>query len=122
MAQRKVAQIKECTLLYVAPGGATFKFYTDLPGGVFVERTGGVALPPTNANHQPGTFTVVFSNVATGVNYIEGSAYYPEIDPPSNNFVEILEGVVWLRSVGVYLDGTTTPPDKWDTLPIAVGA
>jgi hypothetical protein len=118
MAFRKVAQFKECTLEYVSADGAgTFKFFTDMPGGHLTDRTGALALPVTNADKAPAsrTFSLVDANGAP----LEGTLYYPRVDPPATGALQLRSGVVWMRTIGVYLDGASG--EFFDTLPISIG-
>lgn len=118
MAFRKVAQFKEATLEYVSPTAAgTFKFYTDMPGNHLADRTGALSLPITNADKTPNTktFPLVDSNGAP----LEGTLYFPRVDPPATGALQLRGGVVWMRTIGVYLDGTLG--EFFDTLPISIG-
>ena len=118
MAFRKVAQFKEVSLEYVsttAPG--TFKFFTDMPGNHLAERTGGKVLPQTNADKAPGTIT--FPLVDANGAPLEGTLYYPRVEPPATGALQLRSGVVWIRTIGVYLDGTLN--EFFETLPISVG-
>lgn len=121
MAFRKVAQFKEISLEYVSPSGAsTLKFYTDMPGGHLTERTGGKSMPITNADKTPATvtFPLVDGNGAP----LEGTLYYPRVEPyatSASGGTQLRGGVVWMRAIGVYLDGTLG--EFFETLPIPVG-
>jgi hypothetical protein len=121
MAFRKVAQFKEASLEYVSPSGAsTFKFSTDMPGGHLTERTGGKTMPQTNIDKTPATITIslVDGNGAP----LEGTIYQPRVEPfatSANGGTQLRSGVVWMRTIGVYLDGTLN--EFFETLPISVG-
>lgn len=122
MAFRKVAQFKEISVEYVSPSGAsTLKFYTDMPGNHLAERTGGgKPLPVTNADKSPNTHTIslVDGNGAP----LEGTLYYPRVEPfatSASGGTQLRSGVVWMRTIGVYLDGTLN--EFFETLPIPVG-
>lgn len=118
MAFRKVAQFKEMTLEYVSPDAAgVAQFFTDMPGNHLVSRIGLVALPQTNSDKTPNTKTIplVDNNGAP----FEGTLYYPKVVPPINGALQLRGGVVWMRSIGVYLDGTLG--EFFETLPLAVG-
>jgi hypothetical protein len=118
MAFRKVAQFKEVSLEYVsATAAGTFKFSTDMPGNHLVERTGGKILPQTNADKTPNTIT--FPLVDNNGAPIEGTLYVPRVDPPANGALQLRSGVIWLRPIGVYLDGSLG--EFWDSLPISIG-
>jgi hypothetical protein len=122
MAFRKVAQIREISLEYVSPSGAsTMKFYTDMPGGALAERTGGgKSMPTTGANHIPATIT--FPLVDGSGAPLEATLYYPRVEPfatSASGGTQLRSGVVWLRTIGVYLDGTLN--EFFETIPIPVG-
>lgn len=115
MAFQKVFDFKEVTFEYQSNGTATFQFYTDMPGGTLAERlAAGVTLPTTTNTRK--TITIPLDG-------IQGSEYYPKITPgPTTQFI-LLSGKVWLRPIGVYLDGSLLPQGEvWETQPIAVGA
>lgn len=119
MAFRKVAEFKEVTLEYVSPTSTgLFRFYTDMPGNHMAERlNGGKVMTATNADKTPNTITfpLVDSNGAP----LEGTLYQPRVDPPPTGALQLRSGVIWLRTVGVYLDGTLG--EFFDTLPISIG-
>lgn len=118
MAFRKVAQFKEVSLEYVSPTAAgTFKFFTDMPGGALIERTGGKVLPLTPADKSPKTIT--FPLVDVNGAPLEGTLYYPRVEPPVAGALQLRSGVIWIRTIGVYLDGTLG--EFFETLPISVG-
>src|ERR1041384_5005365 len=114
MAFRKMAQFKEISLEYVSPTAAgTLKFFTDMPGNHLVNRV-QTTLPTTNADKTPNTttFPLVDGNGAP----LEGTLYYPRVEPPANGALQLRSGVVWMRTIGVYLDGTLG--EFFETLPI----
>lgn len=115
MAQRKVAEFKEATLVYQSNGDATFQFYTDMPGGTLAARLGaGVTLPTTASTRK--TITIPLDG-------IEGSEFYPTVTPGPATQLRIFSGVVLVRPIGVYLDGSVSPQGEiWSTQPIAIGA
>jgi hypothetical protein len=118
MAFRKVAQFKEVSLEYVSPTAAgSFKLFTDMPGNHLADRTGVKVLPATNADKTPNTITfpLVDGNGAP----LEGTLYYPRVDPPASGALQLRGGVIWMRPIGVYLDGTLG--EFFETLPIPVG-
>jgi hypothetical protein len=121
MAFRKVAQFKEVSLAYVSPSGASaFTFKTDMPGGLIASRFTGV-LPQTPLDHSVRTTT--FSLVDVNGAPLEGTLYVPRVDPfatSANGGTQLRSGVIWLRPIGVYLDGTLD--EFFETLPIAVGS
>src|SRR5438128_830345 len=120
MAFRKVAQFKEMSLEYVSPSGAsTAKFFTDMPGKHLALRITST-MPQTNADKTPNTHTVslVDGNGAP----LEGTLYYPRVDPfatSGSGGTQLRGGVVWLRPIGVYLDGALG--EFFETMPIPVG-
>jgi hypothetical protein len=112
MAFQKVFDLKEATLEYQSNGVATFQLYTDMPGGTLAARLGaGVTLPSTSNTRK--TITIPLDN-------IQGTEYYPLITPGGSTQIILLAGKIWLRPIGVYLDGTLG--EIWQTQPIAVGA
>lgn len=111
MAFRKVAEFKELTLEYQSNGAATLQFNTDLPGGTLAPRKApAVTLASTSSTRQ--TVTVPLDN-------IEGTLYYPEITPGAATQLRLFGGVVWLRPIGVYIDGSQG--EIWKTAPLSVG-
>lgn len=113
MAFRKVAEFKEVSLQYASNGPATFQWYTDMPGGALAVRLGaGVTMPSTGATSARKTFTAPLDNLV-------GTEYYPLITPGNATQLELLSGVVWLRPIGVYIDGSIG--EIWSTPPISVG-
>jgi hypothetical protein len=115
MAQRKVGEFKEVTLVYQSNGVATFQFYTDMPGGALAARLGaGVTLPSTAGIRKPITIPL---------DGIEGALFYPKITPGAATQIRVFSGVVLVRVIGLYLDGSTSPQGEiWETQPIAIGA
>lgn len=108
MAFRKVNEFKECTLHYDAPGGGLFYLYTDMPGGVMALRKTEV-LPATTGR---GTHTIPLDG-------IEGTLYRPEVIPPPVNVLRLFAGVLFVRPIGVYLNGADG--EKWTTQELALG-
>jgi len=118
MAFRKVAQFKEMSLEYVSPDGpGTARFFTDLPGGILTERTGGKPMAQTNTNKAPATITIPL-NDAFGAP-LEGTLYYPRVEPPTAGALQLRSGVVWYRTIGVYLSGPAG--EFFETAPISIG-
>lgn len=112
MAFQKVFDFKEVTFEYSSNGAATFQFYTDMPGGTLAVRLGaGITLPSTSGTRK--TTTIPLDN-------IQGTEYYPVITPANTTQFTLLQGKVFLRPIGVYLDGSLG--EIWQTQPIAVGA
>lgn len=111
MAFRKVAEMKECTLQYQSNGTATLQWYTDMPGGVLTARLGaGTNLPSTNSSRK--TITVPLDG-------IEGTEFYPVVTPAGGTQLRLFSGVVYVRPIGVYIDGSLN--EIWSTPPISVG-
>jgi hypothetical protein len=118
MAFRKVAQFKEVSLEYVSADAAgAFKLFTDMPGNHLADRTGAKVLPQTNADKTPNTIT--FPLVDANGAPLEGTLYYPRVDPPATGALQLRGGVIWMRTIGVYLDGTLG--EFFETMPIPVG-
>jgi hypothetical protein len=115
MAFRKVNEFKEITLVYSSNGVATLQFYTDMPGGALAVRLGaGVTLPTTSSKRQ---------SVTIPLDGIEGTEFYPSVTAGSTTQLRLFSGVVYLRPIGVFLDGSTSPTGEiWQTVPIAPGA
>lgn len=112
MAFRKVAEFKEVSLQYQSNGTATFQFYSDMPGGALATRLGaGVSMPSTSSLRQTKTIPL---------DGIEGTEFYPLITPGGSTQLRIFSGTVWLRPIGVYIDGSLS--EIWSTPPISVGA
>lgn len=120
MSFRKVAQFKECSLEYVSPSGpSTFTLSTDMPGGEITARI-TQSLPQTNPGHYPETTTISLVD-NTGAP-LEGTLYVPRVDPfgsSANGGTQLRSGVIYLRPIGVYLDGSLG--EFWSTMPISVG-
>ena len=121
MAFRKVFQVKEVSLEYVSPSGpSTFKFFTDMPGNHMLDRTGAKTMPQTNADHTPVTTT--FSLVDANGAPLEGTLYSMRVDPyatSASGGTQLRSGVVWVRPIGVYLDGSLS--EFFETFPAAIG-
>jgi hypothetical protein len=123
IAFRKTAQFKEVSLEYVSASGAsTFRFFTDMPGGHLADRTGvaGKPLPQTNPDRTPATVTIPLID-ANGAP-LEGTLFYPRVEPfatSASGGTQLRSGVVWLRTIGVYLDGALN--EFWETLPQSIG-
>jgi hypothetical protein len=118
MAFRKLAQFREISIEYVSPTAAgVLRFYTDQPGNHLTERTGGKTLPTTNSDKTPATIT--FPLVDGSGAPLEGTLYYPRVEPPVSGSLQLRSGVVWMRPIGVSLDGTLG--EFFECLPIPVG-
>jgi hypothetical protein len=120
MSFRRVAQFREMSIEYVSPSGdSTAKFFTDMPGNQLALRVTGT-LPQSNADHTPRTTTIplVDGNGAP----LEGTLYYPRVEPyvtSGSGGTQLRSGVVYMRAIGVYLDGTLG--EFFETLPIGIG-
>jgi len=110
MAFRKVSDFKEITLQYQSNGPTTFQFFTDMPGGTLATRV-ATTLPSTGNTRK--TITIPLDNV-------QGTEYYPLLQPGAATQLFLLAGTIWLRPIGVYIDGSLG--EIWQTQPIAVGA
>jgi hypothetical protein len=118
MAFSVMAQFKEISVEYISPTAAgTLKFFTDSPGEHLAERTGGKVLPQTNADKTPNTIT--FPLVDVNGAPLEGTLYYPRIEPPVSGSLQLRSGVVWMRRIGVFLNGTRG--EFFETFPISIG-
>ena len=121
MAFRKVAQFKEVSLEYVSPSGASsFTFSTDMPGGLIAARITNASLPQTPADHSPRTTTIPLVDNAGAP--LEGTLYVTRVDPfatSASGGTQLRSGVIWLRPIGVYLDGSLG--EFFETMPIPVG-
>lgn len=115
MAFQKVFDFKEVTIEYQSNGDATFQIYTDMPGGALAVRLGaGVTLASTTNTRK--TITIPLDG-------IQGTEFYPVITPGATTQFILLSGKVWIRPIGVYLDGSLSPTGEiWQTQPIALGA
>jgi len=115
MAFRKVNEFKEMTLVYSSNGAATLQLYTDMPGGALTARLGaGITLASSSSARV--TITVPLDS-------IRGTEFYPKITPGSSTQFELYSGVIYLRPIGVYIDGSAVNGGEiWQTAPIAPGA
>ena len=118
MAFRKVQEFKEITLQYALTGTgtptATLQFFTDMPAasppGTLAARLGaGIVLPATTGRK---TITIPLDGV-------RGTEFYPLVTPSGTAQFELYSAVVYLRPLGVYIDGTNS--EIWQTVPIAPG-
>jgi hypothetical protein len=50
---------------------------------------------------------------------IRGTEFYPKITPGASTQFELYSGIVYLRPLGVYIDGSLS--EIWQTAPIAPG-
>lgn len=119
MAFRVVNELKEITIVYLSNGAATLQLFTDMPGfgpgATLAARLGaGVTLPSTSGKRQP---------ITVPLDGIRAKEFYPQITPGASTQFELYSGVVYLRPIGVYLDGAAVPQGEvWSTVPIAPGA
>ena len=109
MAFRRVSEFKECSLQYSSNGAAVFEFYTDMPGNALALRK-STSMADTSSGRK--TITIPLDN-------IEGTEFYPKITPGAATQVRLFSGVVWVRPIGVYIDGSIS--EIWSTPPISVG-
>ena len=116
MAFRKVNELKEITLCYASNGAAAFQLYTDMPGGTLTARLGGgVTLASSGGAGVRVTTTIALDG-------LRGTEFYPKISPGGSTQFELYSAVLYLRALGVYIDGSLTPAEIWQTVPIAPGA
>lgn len=103
-----VTQAKDLTFDYDAVAGATLTVYTDLPGGgpTTLKRT--VTLPATTAR---ATFTAPLDIPA----FLEGTLFRFKV--VSAGIVRLYSGIVRIRRVGVYFDGSQG--ETWSTQEMA---
>lgn len=115
MAFRVVNELKEITLVYASNGPATLQLFTDMPGGTLTVRLGaGVTLPTSSSKRVPITIPL---------DGIRAKEFYPQITPAATTQFELYSGVIYLRPIGVYIDGSAVPAGEiWSTAPIAPGA
>lgn len=111
MAFRKVAEFKECTLQYQSNGSATFQLWSDLPGGTLAQRLGVPFTLPSTASTR--------KTVTIPLDGIEGSEFYPVISPGGATQLRLFSGVIYVRPIGVYLDGSLG--ETWSTPPLSIG-
>jgi hypothetical protein len=109
MAFRKVAEFKECSLQYQSNGPATFEWFTDMPGGTLAIRN-TTTLPTTNNTR--GTTTIPLDGIT-------GTQFYPFISPSAATQLRLFSGTVYLRPIGVYIDGSLG--EIWSTPPLSIG-
>jgi hypothetical protein len=120
MAFRKVNEFKEMTLVYSSNGAVSVQFYTDIPTdpgtGAPAARLGsGVALAAGSTMGVRLTQTIPLDG-------IRGTKFYPKITPGATTQFELYSGVVYLRPIGVFVDGSTVPQGEvWQPAPIAPG-
>lgn len=111
MAFRKVSEMKEVTLQYQSNGASTFQWFTDMPGGALAARLGaGKTISTSDSTRK--TLTIPLDG-------IEGTEFYPQITPGGGVQFRLFSGVVYLRPIGVYIDGSLG--EIWSTPPISVG-
>lgn len=111
MAFRKVCEMKEVTIQYSSNGVATFDWYTDMPGGTLMPRlTPAQSLPTTASTRKTTTIPL---------DGIEGTEFYPEITPGITTQLRLFSGTVWVRPIGVYVDGSLN--EIWNTPPLSLG-
>jgi len=120
MAYQKVFDFKEVTIEYRSTGASVFQFQTDLPGGTMAIRL------PLSAPSSAGWSLAssggigITKTVTVPLDGVQGTLYQPSITPSGSAQIIVLSAKLWLRPIGVYLDGTLG--EEWITQPIAVGA
>jgi hypothetical protein len=120
MAFRKVFEMKEVTLCYSSNGTATLQLYTDMasgsaPGALAARLGSGAAIPTTTTVGARQSMTIPLDG-------IRATQFYPKITPGATTQMELYSGLVQVRPIGVYLDGSLTIPEFWQTPPISLGA
>jgi len=111
LAFRRVWQFKEVVFDYSSNNSSTFQLYTDLPGGAMAARKGaGVTMASTSDGRK---------TLPIPLDGIEGTLYRPEIIPGATTVLRLYGGTIWVRPVGVYLDGSLS--EKWTTQEMALG-
>jgi len=121
MAFRVVNELKEITLVYSSNGVAALQLFTDMPGGALAMRlptsapaAGGVSIPTSTSKRV--TLTIPFDG-------IRAKEFYPQIVPGSTTQFELYSAVMYVRPIGVYIDGSALNGGEiWQTVPIAPGA
>jgi len=121
MAFRKVNEIKEISLQYSSNGPATLDFFTDIaaggtvPGALASALTAPVSIPTTGGVGKRQTITIPLDGV-------RATEFYPKIVPASTTQFELYEMILYLRPIGVYLNGAAPNGGEiWQTVPIAPG-
>jgi len=113
MAYQPVHQVRDITLQYVAPGGATLEVFFDLPGNV-ITLWSSYALPATGASDPVRRTIALFKG---GV-LPDARMYRVRITPPSNNVAKILQGEMSVKRYGVFIDNVSGP---WETDVLSIG-
>lgn len=109
MAFRKVCEFKECSIQYQSNGSSTFEWFTDMPGGSLANRLTST-LPTTTDTRRTTTIPL---------DGITGTEFYPEILPGPTTQLRLFSGIVYLRPIGVYIDGSLG--EIWSTPPLSIG-
>jgi hypothetical protein len=108
MPVERLKELKEITIEYEAPAGATLEVLSDLPSGsMAVART--IALPATTTSRQS------ISRPLDIGGYLEGRLIQFRVT--STGIVKLFKGFVRLRVVGTYFDGSKG--EKWETQPLS---
>jgi len=115
MAFRVVNEFKEITIVYLSNGAATLQLQTDMPGNTLTARLGaGITIPSSSSKRIPMTIPL---------DGIRGKEFQVTITPGGSTQFELYEGKVFLRPIGVYVDGAAVNGGEiWQTVPIAPGA
>jgi hypothetical protein len=122
MAFKKVLEVKELTMQYSSSGTAKLDFFTDIaaggttPGALASALTAPIDLATTGGVGKRQTITVPLDG-------IRATEFYPKIIPGVTTQFELYSMVVYLRPIGVYLNGAAPNGGEiWQTVPIAPGA
>jgi hypothetical protein len=120
MAFRRVNEFKEITLVYASNGAATLDFLTDIaagaaPGALATALSGAITLPATGGMGKRQSITVPLDGV-------RGTEFQPKIVPGGTTQFELYSGVVYLRPIGVWINGAAPNGGEiWQPAPIAPG-
>lgn len=123
VALQKVSEFKELTIQYQSNGPSTMEFYTDFPGAIPSPPLGLRSTQTiASSNNMRATRTFPLDGVEGTEFYIKfipgtGSAGPPPV--PATQ-LRLFSGVVKVRMIGVYLDGSIG--EVWNTTVIALGA
>jgi|SRR5580700_2107967 hypothetical protein len=114
MAIQRVYDFKEMEITYQSNGVSTVQFYTDMPGGVLAPRLGaGITMASTGGTRK---------TLPIPLDAIQGTIFYPVFTPGPTTQLFLLAGKIWMRAIGLYLDGSLVPGEIWSPQPIAPGS
>jgi hypothetical protein len=114
VAIQRVYDFKEMLIEYQSNGATLVQFYTDMPGGALAARLGaGITLASTAGTRK---------TIPIPLDGIQGTIFYPTFTPGATTQLFLLSGKIYMRPIGLYLDGSLTPGEIWSPQPIAPGA